>query len=175
MGPLHVVLVGLSGAGKTAVGQLVAEQLGVGFTDLDQAVGSAAGGSIADIFARDGEHRFRELERDAMGRTLALPPRVIASGGGWPAQPGNLEATEGCGLVIYLKVSPETAAERLKGVSDRPLLAGAPAGVRAKLAELLAVREKHFHRAAHTVATDGMTPRAVADAVVTLARKYGGW
>lgn len=172
MKPGHVVLIGLPGAGKSTAGSAAAGELGVGFRDLDALVEAAAGRSIADILASAGEAAFRELERDAMAQALVQPPHVIATGGGWAAQPGNLEAVAGKGIVVYLQVSPAQAADRLGDAAGRPMLAGGP--LFGKLTELLARREKHYRKADQTVSTEGRSAADVASAVAALARKYCG-
>ena len=172
MKPGHVVLVGLPGAGKTTAGRGAAAELGVGFVDLDERIATAAGRSVPDIIAQDGEAAFRERERDAMRETLAGPPTVIAPGSGWAAQPGNLDAVEGKGLVVYLAVTPAIAARRLGDANGRPLLAGAP--LLDRLTELQGRREKYFRRAEYTVATDEGTARQVATLIAGLARTHGG-
>jgi shikimate kinase len=167
----HVVLVGLPGSGKSTVGPLVAAQLDTHFTDIDQVIQRATGLTIADLFAEEGEPAFRERERRAVLDALLLPPHVVAPGGGWAAQPGNLEETSDRVLTVYLWVIPEVAAERLDGVPDRPLLAGAPLP---RLRGLLAQREA-FYRQAGARIDAGLHPLAVADLVVEAARRGGGW
>lgn len=168
----HVVLVGLPGAGKSSVGRLAAALLGAAFEDSDDLVERAAGRTIAQLFAGEGEAAFRRREREAMVGALARPPRVIAAGGGWAAQPGNLEAAEPRAFTIYLACSAETAAARAGTSPARPLLAGdAAAAVR----ELLHRRRPFYERAAAMVDTEGRTPAAVAADVAALARSQGGW
>jgi len=172
MRPGHIVLVGLPGAGKSTAGRLVAARLGVGFVDLDEQIAAETGRPVADIIAQDGEGLFRERERDTMHRVLAGPPAVIASGGGWAAQPGNLEAVAGRGLVVHLAVTPPVAARRLGNGDGRPLLSGGP--VLDRLTELHSRREKYYRRANHAIATDAKTVQEVVTAVATLARKHAG-
>jgi shikimate kinase len=172
MKPGHVILIGLPGAGKSTAGPAAAGELGVGFHDLDALVEAAVGRTITDILASDGEAAFRELERDAMARALAQPPQVIASGGGWAAQPGNLEAVAGKGIVVYLQVSPAQGASRLGDSTGRPILSGGP--LIDKLTELLARRDKHYRKADQTVNTDGKAAAEVASAIAVLARKFCG-
>src|SRR5690606_18690109 len=76
-----IVLIGLMGAGKTAVGKRLAARLGMPFVDADQEIEAAAGCSISDIFARHGETAFREGERRVIARLLDDPPHVLATGG----------------------------------------------------------------------------------------------
>ncbi len=129
--------------------------------------------SVAEIFNTDGEHAFRALERGAMESALDSPPQVIAAGGGWAAQPGQLAAAELRALLIYLSIAPEVAARRLEGSTDRPLLRDADSGVR--LEQLLDARERFYRLAAVEVAVDHATPETAAAAVATAARQYGGW
>jgi shikimate kinase len=170
----HIVLVGLPGAGKSVAGRILATLLGTAFTDLDEVIIRETGSTIPELFARGGEAAFRLLERDAMARALAAPAHVIAPGGGWAAQPGNLEGAQAGSspLVVYLSVSPEVAAARLEEARDRPLLKGDP---QHRLGQLLQARERYYQRAAVEVATDAMTPSRVAEAIAVVARQSGGW
>jgi shikimate kinase len=168
----HVVLVGLPGSGKSTVGALVAAALGCPLEDLDEAIVVAGGRPIATIFAELGEAAFRDFERQAMTRALARAPGVIVPGGGWAAQPGNLETAAGRALVVHLACSPRTAASRSAGGTERPLLAGDRLGAMQQLAR---ERAAFYARAEHAVTTDGRDPQQVARAVLRLARSVGGW
>lgn len=168
-----MVLVGLPGSGKTTVGRLVATTLGAEFVDLDEAIEREQGMAASRIFAERGETAFRALERDAARQVIARAPAVIAPGGGWAAQPGNLEQARGSSLLVYLRTEPEEAARRAAPASGRPLLQGDdPARV---MQRLLAEREVFYHRADAIVGTDGCAAEEVARQVVTLARSRAGW
>ncbi len=167
----HLVLVGLPGAGKSSVGRLAAGLLRCPFVDLDEMLAQASGESVGTIFATRGESVFRELEREAMAELLDREPMVIAPGGGWAAQPGNLEAAEPVAVVVYLSVSPGTAATRLAGTGDRPLLAGDDP--REVLEQMLRSREPFYRRAALEVDGEAGSVEVVAEAVVAAARRYG--
>jgi len=169
--PRPVVLVGLPGAGKTTVARLAAGLLDALWYDLDHEIETAQGASVQKLFETRGEQHFRALEREMMARILAGPPSIIATGGGWAAQPGNLAAVGPAALSLYMSVSPEVAAARLGAAGDRPLLAGDPLP---RLRELLAVREEHYRRADLEVEA-GSAPDLVAHAVAVAARQYGGW
>jgi shikimate kinase len=169
----HVVLIGLPGAGKSTVGRLAAARLRAAFDDLDAVVAAGAGRSIAEIFAREGEAAFRRLEREAMTAALARPARVIAAGGGWAAEPGNLETASGRALVIHLACAPGTAAARTAGSAGRPLVA--ERDPLPDLEALLDRRRPAYGRADVEVPTDGRLPADVAGEVVALARSHGGW
>ena len=173
MGRLPVVLIGLPGCGKSTAGRLAAGNLGAPFIDLDQEISRETGQAAARIFDAEGEARFRALERELMSRIMEQPAGVIAPGGGWAAQPGNLETLRDRALVIYLRVTPATAAERVGDGSSRPLLAGRDP--LATLTALLEVREPWYRQAPHSVDTDGRPAQAVAEVIVRLARQQGGW
>jgi shikimate kinase len=169
----HLILVGLPGAGKTTIGKLVAAGLRAPFVDLDLAIERRAGKSIALLFAEDGEGAFRALERSEMDAALAARESVIAAGGGWAAQPGNLEAAAGRALTVYLHVAPEVAAGRVAMSDGRPLLAGGE--MAGRMRELLSERRKFYQRCDVTVPADPDDPGAVAGEVATLARSLAGW
>lgn len=169
----HLILIGLPGAGKTTVGARSAALLGARFTDLDLVIESRARRPIPEIFAVEGEPAFRRLERTAMDQVLSQKPQVIAPGGGWAAEPGNLEAAEERAFAIYLAISPERAAARLATSYARPLLAGADRV--AKLERLLEQREAYYRRAGMEIDASIGSPDLVAEAVVAIARRYAGW
>lgn len=166
-----MILLGLPGAGKTTVAREAAALLGAPWVDLDQAIMVAHGATVPEIFAQHGEPHFRDLERQALDLLLDGEPSVIAAGGGWAAQPGNLESVAGRALTLYMCVSPEVAAGRLGPALDRPLLTGP---VLPRLRELLAERERRY-RLADLEIDGSAAPDRVAAAVATAARQYGGW
>jgi len=159
----HLILVGLPGCGKTTVGRPLAKLLSTDFTDLDELVESEAGHSISAIFDRMGEPEFRRLERAGMDHVLAGPPRLIAAGGGWMAEPGNLtSAREQGAWIVYLRVSPEVAAARLGAAAGRPLLSGEGGDLAARLRALLAARESWYLQADAQVDASGDPAAVVA-------------
>ena len=114
---------GFMGAGKSTVGKALAGRLGWPFVDLDEQIEAAAGATVREIFAARGETAFRVLEREALLRTRALDPAVIATGGGTFVQPANLEAVRQGGLTVWLNPPFATIAARIGalGKEDRPL------------------------------------------------------
>src|SRR3990172_9792525 len=124
----RLFLTGFSGTGKSAAAALVAKALGWRALDTDKLIAEAAGRSIPEIFERDGEARFRELERGAVRRASEQEQVVVATGGGAVLAEENRRAMADGGLVVCLEARPQTILERLNSedtpVSERPLLAG---------------------------------------------------
>ena len=171
--PRHLLLVGLSGAGKSTTGKLVAEGLNTSLIDVDALLVREMGMPVAQIFGMLGELKFREMERDAVNAAQAREPCVIVPGGGWAAQPGQLDSAKQTSLIIYLKCLAATATTRSQQGEARPLLAGVDPAQRMR--ELLEQREPFYLKADHQVNTENVPPEAVAAEVMTLARQHGGW
>lgn len=167
----HIILVGLPGSGKSTVGPRVAEALGVPFEDLDAIIIRRMGMPVARIFGEFGEAHFRKLEREVTAERLAAPPSVIAPGGGWAAQPGNLDGARERALVVYLQVAPAIALERAGQGAVRPLLAGGD-GL-ARMNTLLAERESFYQQANTTIQNDGADPALAATEIVEWIRRGG--
>jgi shikimate kinase len=166
-GPDLVVLVGPPGAGKSTVGRLLAERLGVGFRDTDDDIAAAAGKDIPAIFYDDGEPRFRALESAAVSRALAEHRGVLALGGGAVLAAGTRAELAGR-TVVFLDVGLAASARRVGLARDRPVLTLNP---RAMLHALLAERRPCYEQVAtHTVLTDDRTPDQVTDAVLEALR-----
>jgi len=166
----HVIITGFMATGKTEVGRRLAHMLGRPFVDTDGLVESAAGRTIAHIFATDGEARFRELECAAVREACALPDAVIATGGGTLLDPQNRQTLLAAGPVICLTARPEEIAGRIGDSPSRPLLANGTAAddTLARIRALLAERASVYALATHHVSTSGMTPDEVVERVRTL-------
>jgi shikimate kinase len=137
LGARSVVLVGMMGAGKTSVGRRLAQRLGLPFADSDHEIERAAGLSIPEIFATQGEPFFRDGERRVVARLLDEGPQVLATGGGTFMNAETRERISAQGISVWLKVDVEVIMRRVRKRSNRPLLKTAdPEGtVRALLAE----------------------------------------
>jgi shikimate kinase len=144
-----LVLIGIMGAGKTSVGQVLARRLGAAFTDSDQEIERAAGLTIPEIFARFGEAYFRAGEMRVIDRLLAGPPLVLATGGGAFVQPGTRSLILARGVSVWLRASLEVIWDRVKGKTGRPLLA--TPDPRGTLAALIAARYPVYAAADVTV------------------------
>ena len=161
MSPL-VVLVGPPGAGKTTVGQLLADRHRVPFRDTDHDVERTAGATIGDIFITQGEAAFRDLERAAVQAALASHDGVLALGGGAVLAADTRELLAGQ-RVVFLDVGLAAAVARTGLNRSRPLLAVNP---RAELSRMLAERRPLYEQVATiVVATDERTATEVADEI----------
>ena len=108
-----VFLIGYMGCGKTTLGEELARQMGVPFIDLDQYIENGQGLTVVEIFARDGEERFRQLETAALRQVAAIDGAIIACGGGTPCHAGNMELMNQTGITVWLTTSPERITARL--------------------------------------------------------------
>lgn len=158
-----VVLVGPMGVGKSTVGRLLAERLGVGYRDTDDDIVAAADRSIADIFVEDGEAAFRDIEKRAVRTALAAHPGVLALGGGAILDADTRALLTGH-RVIYLSMDVDEAVRRTGLGVARPLLAVNP---RKQWRELMEARRHLYEEVATAVvATDGRTPEEVTRAAL---------
>ena len=158
-----LVLVGPPGAGKTTVGQLAAQRLGVGFRDTDADVEASTGETISDLFVSHGEAHFRALERAAVAAALEAHDGVLSLGGGAVTSEQTRALLQGH-AVVFLNVGLGDAFTRTGMNRDRPLLAINP---RAVLREMLAARLPLYREVAQReVLTDGKTPEQVLEEVL---------
>lgn len=119
----NIVLTGFMGSGKTSVGLRLSYRLRRSVEDTDKLIERREGRTISEIFAREGEEYFRHLETELLGRLAEKRSRTIFSvGGGTPIRPENREILKRLGLVVLLRIRPETVYQRLKDDTTRPLL-----------------------------------------------------
>lgn len=167
----HVILVGLPGCGKSTVGPILAGELHLPFVDIDSVIVRRMGMPVDRIVGELGEARFRELEREATAEAMASDASVIAPGGGWAAQHGNMESARARSLSFYLQVSAPIALARVGQGAVRPLLAGGE-GL-ARMTALLFEREPHYRQADVTVGNDTDDPAVAAAEIVAWLRRGG--
>lgn len=160
-----LALIGLSGAGKTTVAQILAERLGFKLYDTDELVVEAAGFSIPTIFATQGEPAFRAMEEGAVAFATFDRPAVIATGGGVVLSENNCFLLRRSSFVVWLDAPDDELLARLRADAvARPLLADDP--VR-RLATLRAVRAPLYAATAHlTLSTAGLAPAAIAAQII---------
>jgi shikimate kinase len=160
------VLIGMMGSGKSAVGLALARRLGRNFVDVDATIEADAGRTAAAIFNEEGEAGFRERERDAIREATKTKNAVIACGGGAVLDPANVAELKSHGTIVWLRVTPEAAAERLGTDQGRPVLLGMEGDLPTRLATLIAARGPAYEAAADfTVQADGPVEQ-VAEAIL---------
>ena len=160
------ILIGPPGAGKTTVGALLADRLGVAYLDTDVSVEAVAGKSVADIFVEDGEPVFRKLEHEAVAAALGGHDGVVGLGGGAVLDERTQVLLAGR-PVVYLETGFPELAKRVGLDRARPLLIGI--NPRAQLKTLLDQRRPVYAGLARiTVTTDGREPDQIADEIAAL-------
>ena len=167
LGATNIILEGFMGSGKSTVSELLSEKLELELIDTDEAIEEAEGRKISDIFEQDGEEAFRDMETELMEMVVSdhMRETVISLGGGLPVREKNRELLKKAGKVVYLRTSPETVYDRLKGDDTRPLLKSDDPLTSIK--ELQDKRGKIYEEAADIIVdTDGKTPAEVADEII---------
>ncbi|WP_108484186.1 shikimate kinase [Oceaniglobus ichthyenteri] len=160
-----VVLVGMMGAGKTAVGTALARRLNVAFRDSDQALEAAANRTIAEIFSRDGEAFFRAKESQVIERLLQIEPGILSTGGGAFMTRGNRELISQYGVSVWLNADVKLLWSRVRHKDTRPLLRTVDPF--ATLQEIFATRVPYYALADLTVESQpGYTIEDMADQVI---------
>jgi shikimate kinase len=164
----NIVLAGMMGTGKTAVGVYLAGLLKVPFYDVDTLIEQEAGMSIPEIFEKKGEAYFRALERQVVTRVSEREGCVIATGGGTIVDPENLRLLRRSGEVICLTATPERIFERVERAEHRPLLRHQDTLHRIR--ELMALRASSYAQAGEAIDT---TDLAIAEVAVKVLERVG--
>ena len=167
----NIVLIGFMGVGKTTVGRLLADKISANFVDLDSQIEHFAGGSIAQIFAFEGEEKFRQLETEALNQVIGTVATVVSTGGGITGLPENWRLMHRIGRVVYLHAQWPTLVERLVDTSNRPLASGIGMGNpqindEDRLHELWQTRLPLYRQADVIVNTDNLTPERVVEQII---------
>lgn len=163
----HLVLIGLTGSGKTTVGRLVAARLGRDFIDTDRLVEETAGSTIRSIFDTHGEDEFRRREQAALLEILGrTDPAVVATGGGVVERAENRLLLRRSDIrVVWLLATPEVVLSRLRQRGHRPLLDDDPEGT---LQEMWRKREPLYREVADVIVS--VDQRSLADVVEAVLR-----
>ena len=159
----NLILCGFMGSGKTTVGRLLAQRLGLRFADTDELIEEKEGRKITAIFEESGEDYFRAREREVCAELAQKSGLVVAAGGGALTFEENAAALGRTGVIAFLDVSPESVIERLKSDDTRPLLTGdREKSVRA----LLAARMPAYRRACHFAVNADNNPLQIAKEII---------
>jgi shikimate kinase len=159
-----IVLTGMMGSGKSTVGKLLSENLGIQFVDLDVFIEQSENLSISEIFKQKGEKYFRQIEKDKILEIFNENNQVISLGGGAFEDDNIRKFLLKNSCVIYLKTSPQKIFERIKNDTTRPLLSGEMSI--SKINEILDVREKNYNSAEKIILTDEKEPNLVVDEIL---------
>ena len=160
-----VALLGLRGAGKSAIGRRLARRLRVPFVELDRRVEEAAGLSLDEIFALHGQDYYRRLERDALEQVLAADrPVVLATGGGIVTSPDTYALLRRRALTVWLRAEAEDHWNRVVQQGDRRPMADNPEAM-AELRRLLAERQPLYADADHVIDTSRLGVDEAAAAI----------
>ena len=164
-----VYLVGMPGSGKSTVGPELARRLDVPFVELDAEIEAAEGRTVREIFERDSEAGFRELEAAALKDSAGRDPSVVSCGGGVVLEPANRITLRATGEVVFLSVPLEVLRTRVRPAADRPLIRHEE-----DLERLFREREPLYREfAAHVVDATG-TPEEVAEAIREELLRWSG-
>jgi shikimate kinase len=169
---IPLVLIGFMGSGKSTLGRQLASLLGLVFIDLDSYIETRQRRSITDIFERDGENAFRELESKALSEILSYSRQVVAVGGGAPCHLGNMNTILANSLSVYLKVSNMELCRRLtESPSPRPLLKGKTAVETMEfITNMVETREVYYKQADVVIESDLITAEMILSAVEKVQR-----
>lgn len=160
----NLYIVGMMGAGKTTIGKKLANRLGYKFLDTDALIETTAGQPITDLFAREGEAAFRQLESSVLSQVSAYTNLVVSTGGGIVTQPMNWSYLRH-GVVIWLDVPVPVLVSRLSGDTSRPLLTGVD--LTTKLETLLTERGELYDQADVHIPYEGRSVGKTCDRIVT--------
>lgn len=169
----NIVLTGFMGAGKSAVGRVLAKKTGMNVVDTDELIEAETGMEIADIFKKFGEEHFRSLEKAAVEKAAKLENHVIVTGGGVVLKKENMENLRRNGVIVYLHATPETIYKRVKHETHRPLLQ--VENPMKKIKELLEHRAPFYANNDFMVNTSELTIEEAAEEILkklqTLSRR----
>jgi len=167
----NIVLTGFMGAGKSAVGNKLAQMLNREVIDTDQIIEEESELKIDEIFQEFGEEHFRELEKIIVEGVSELDGHVIVTGGGVVLDKGNIENLRKNGVIVYLHADPETIYNRVKSETHRPLLK--VENPLQRITKLLEEREPRYADHDILVDTSNLTVDEVAEKIIQQVEKEG--
>ena len=161
----HISLIGMRGAGKTTVGNILARSLKVPFYELDALIVKDTGLSLREIFDLEGENYYRAVEERILERVLKKTPGVIAAGGGLVMNPNSLLRLKLHTFVVWLQAAPETLIDRVQTGTDRRRLSAHPE-VRKQLKAILDRRTPYYAQADLVVSTTDKSADAISKTII---------
>ena len=166
LGRRSIVLVGMMGAGKSSIGRRLAERLGVPFVDADAEIESAAGMTIAEIFAKHGEPYFRAGEARVIARLMENGPQVLATGGGAVMDRHTRDLIRIKGISVWLKADLDVLLKRTKRRNDRPLAE--------KIKDLIPLREPVYAQSDIIVQSRDEPHDTIVDEIIAVLPQHVG-
>jgi shikimate kinase len=168
---MNIVLIGYRGTGKTVVGELLAERLGMTYMGMDAQIVKKAGMSIPEIVEKSGWPGFRDLESQVARELAGLDNLIIDTGGGVIERPENIEVLQTNARIFWLKASVDAIVSRIQDDTQRPALTAGKTFTQ-EVAEVLEQRTpKYKNSAHHGIDTDPLTPEQVAEKIIQLCGK----
>ncbi len=169
---MNIILIGMRGSGKTAVGKLLAEKQGKRFIEMDELIVQKMGMSIPEIVSKHGWDKFREVEAEVCREVAQLDDVVNATGGGVVTRQENIRELRKKGKLAWLDVSLDTLLRRIGDDPNRPSLTGK--SQREDMETILKERRPIYERAAdYIIDTEDKTPEEIAEAIVQLWKGRG--
>ena len=171
---MNLVLIGYRGTGKSAVGAIVGQRLGMKCISMDEKIAERVGMSIPEFVEKHDWPAFRDVESEIARGLSDVDDIVIDSGGGIIERPENIDALRANGILIWLKASVDVIVSRIEGGTERPSLTGTQSFTD-EVAEVLDRRTPKYAAAAqYEIDTDSLTPEQVADRVVGIWETKAG-
>ncbi len=160
---MRIYLLGYMGSGKSTLGKSLAKNLNFGFIDLDTYLEKGYDKTISEIFATEGEARFREIEKEYLIKTSALENTVISTGGGTPCFNDNITWMNNNGITVYLQMTVEGLSNRLKNAKEeRPLIKGLNATeLNEFIRKNLEIREPFYKQANYIISGENVQAKKV--------------
>lgn len=170
----RVYLIGYMGCGKTTIGKRLAKSLGWDVIDMDSRIENRYRKTIPDIFASEGEESFRKKERFILEELSALENVVVSTGGGAPCFFDNIDVMNSSGLCVYIRMTPEALAARLRNAkANRPLLKDkTEAELTGFIKEQLEKRRAFYEQARYVIDNDNGTPEEAAAKIAELLNAH---
>ena len=166
LGRRSIVLVGMMGAGKSSIGRRLAARLGVPFVDADAEIESAAGMTIAEIFAKHGEPYFRAGEARVIARLIESGPQVLATGGGAVMDRHTRDLIRIKGISVWLKADLDVLLKRTKRRNERPLAE--------KIKDLIPLREPVYAQSDIIVQSRDEPHDTIVDEIIAVLPQHVG-
>ena len=165
----NIILIGFMGTGKTTIAAKLSHRLKMRYVSTDNLIEKKENRTINEIFVKDGENYFRDVESSVIREVSGMENLVVDTGGGVVLREENLVNLKSNGIVIGLRADEDVVMERTKKYKHRPLLN--VEDPKQKIRSLLAKREPLYAKADHTIDTGALTINQVVEKIIAIAEK----